>query len=96
MSINSRLAALEKRHAPQPEKRILIVIYDQDGRAIPGSSASIVGMTREEVSALDNENTVLLNIEYASRIKPPPDMVRIFIPDNGRGDLQPNQKESML
>lgn len=78
----NRLQQLEKKHAPQ-DRQIIVVIYDHDGRAMKcESNPEVIGMTRDEITArLDNENTTLLNVVYASDANK---NGAVFIPDNER------------
>ena len=76
---DTRLKKLEAKHAPKAPFVCRVVIYNKEGIAMPGSSADVIGKTREQIATMDNDNTVILNVKPASEI------VNIYIPDNGRG-----------
>jgi hypothetical protein len=75
----ARLQKLEAKHGKPTG--IIVVIYDPEtGRAQKADNhPELIGMTRDEIAAkLDNDNTLLLNVVYASDVK------AVYIPDNGR------------
>jgi hypothetical protein len=84
----NRLQQLEKRHGAQIPARIYVYYHDKE----KGYSARANGpyfTTLDELATAQGwtprESDVLLSVVYASQAQAD-DHVKIFLPDNGRGD----------
>jgi hypothetical protein len=50
----NRLVKLEAKRKPKNPFTARVVIYGADGKAMPGSSPDVIGLTRAQIAALDD------------------------------------------